>query len=98
MKHESGALRLSDTVTDTAATAYIGVQLLWEKILGQFLSSEDWGAHQDGGGQVPLTRPAQGVQGTHDWTKGVLNAPNGNAILGAEHCLLTQCSPILSFL
>ena len=79
---------VSDTVTDTTAVAYIGVQLLWEKILGQFLGGEDWGAHHQGGGQVPLPRPAQGVQGAHDWTKSVLDAPNGNAVLGAEDCLL----------
>lgn len=89
---------VSDTVTDTIAVAYIGVQLLWEKVLSQFVSGEEWGAHHKGGGHVPLTRPAQGVQGTHDWTKSVLNAPNGNALLGAEHCLLTQCSAILSVL
>ena len=86
-------------VTDaTAAGAHIGVQLLWEKVLSQFLSGADGGAHHKGGGHISFPRPAQGVQGTHDWTKGVLNAPDGDAILGAEHCPFAQGSPVLSFL
>lgn len=82
----------------TAAGAHIGVQLLWEKVLSQFLSGADGGAHHKRGRHIPIPRPAQGVQGTHDWTKGILNTPNGDMILRAEHRPFAQGSPILSFL
>lgn len=78
--------------------AYIGVQLLREEVLSQLLSGEDGGSLHQGEGHVPLARPAQGVQGTHDRTKSVLNSANGNPVLGAEHRALAQGSPILSFL
>ena len=86
-------------VTDAiAAGAHIGIKLLWEKVLSQFQSGAHGGAHHNGGGHIPLPRPAQSVQGTHDWTKSVLNAPNRDAISGAEHCPFAQGSPILNFL